>query len=266
MSQWWQRLDKIITLWPKVGRDIKPTQVIYSTNGRKFYWLTKKAQMAQLWPNLGDGAHPTRRLEHEEKRVKVIRVRTNEVEAVYNDPNSRLGYTFKYIGFKWRGKLPLDTIGLIHQSYRNRAQSGTSSKIPSILKEVNHSTRKSGGSFLRKLRQIYMGLGYQFESEVFAQYKRSKSGLRRSPYGAMILFPPSALMNDKQLTRECKSFFDLFPTVLSIVRSPQNYIFVTLEAADGRFRLRIMPIVKFLRAEHGNLVFQEEVLLTIKYA
>lgn len=213
MSQWWQELDKIITRWPNVWRDIKPTQVVYSTGGKNFCWLTRKTQMVQLWPTLGDSANPTRRLEHEGNRVKVIRVRTKEVEAVYNDPNSRLGYTFKYIGFKWREKIPFDTIGFIHQSYVNRTQSGSSSKIssiPFVLKEGKRSTRNSGGSFLRKLRQIYMGLGYQFESEVFARYAKSKSDYKRSPYRAIILFPPSSLMNDQELTRACKFFFSDF--------------------------------------------------------
>ena len=108
-------LDRIISSWPGVDRE-KTTQIAYLVAGHKFCWLSPGSRMVQISPPLGPRCI-TRRLEHVRNEARVIHQKTGWVDAVYNDPGSRLIERWSYPGFMGSEATLSQAIYLIRQSY-----------------------------------------------------------------------------------------------------------------------------------------------------
>jgi hypothetical protein len=111
-----QKLDDIISNWPGVNRREAEQQTVFSVAGKSFCWLSPASLMIQISPCLGRGCG-TRRLEHVGNVARLIRQRTNLVDAQYDDPKSLLTPKFSYPGLDGRKVNLSEAESLIRQAF-----------------------------------------------------------------------------------------------------------------------------------------------------
>lgn len=117
-------LDHIISGWPGVSRRQTQSQIVFSRLDTNFCWLSPRAGMIQLRPPLGRNCD-TRRLQRQGNEVGVIRQKTEQVDAAYQDPGGRLIALWGYPGFMCRSTPVTDAQDLIRQAYDNLKANNT---------------------------------------------------------------------------------------------------------------------------------------------
>lgn len=122
-------LEAIVCRWPDVNRRETKSQIVLSHNGANFCWLSPATSVVQIAPSIGR-QEKTRRLERHGARVKVIRQRTGDIEAEYNDPGLLLGRNmWSYPGFACSQVTQDEAESLVRQAYE-QAQDNSDARIP----------------------------------------------------------------------------------------------------------------------------------------
>lgn len=148
-------LEATVRRWPGVSRRTTKTQIILSREGTNFCWLSPGNGMVQIAPPLGR-SNVTRRLERQGAHVKVIRQRTDGIDAEYDDPGSCLEPRFSYPGFMCSRTPQSEAESLVRQAYE-QAPSNSSATVRSTPHAPSRRGNKSGDpSFSNKVIQVPM--------------------------------------------------------------------------------------------------------------
>jgi Domain of unknown function (DUF4145) len=104
------------SLYPVDERD-ETTQLVFSVAGHNFCWITKNNSNVQLFPPLGKGSIPTRRVERQGRLTLCIRSSNDNVDAQYDDPDGILKPLWNYVGFRLKDCSFDYGCNLIRQAY-----------------------------------------------------------------------------------------------------------------------------------------------------